>query len=97
MSLAHLLGTESAILIGSAPELLRGLGVLRDDSPTPLVDPSPSPLLFFTPERELRPQTFKRKRNIDESDGNGDVVMRPIEWKRTKTGELREVIDLTQD
>jgi hypothetical protein len=80
------------------PELLRGLGVIRETSPTPPGDRSASPLLFFTPDPERRQQgTVKRKRNIDESDGNGDVVMRPIEWKRTKTGELREVVDLTQD
>ena len=79
-------------------ELLRGLGVIRAASTTPTVDRSPSPLLFFTPEPERRSQdTLKRKRGIDESDGNGDVVMKPIEWKRARTGELLEVIDLTQD
>jgi hypothetical protein len=54
--------------------------------------------LFFTPEPDIRPQGIpKRKRDIDETDGNGDIVMKAIEWKRARTGEMLEVIDLTQE
>ena len=81
----------------STTELLRSLGVIEAASPAP-ASRSASPLFFFTPEPEMRSQGIsKRKRDVDETDGNGDLVMKPIEWKRARTGEVLEVIDLTQD
>lgn len=86
-----------AINITSATEPLLGLGVIQAPSSAP-ASRSPSPLSFFTPEPEVRPRGIpKRKRDIDETDGNGDIVMKPIEWKLARTGEMLEVIDLTQD
>lgn len=79
-------------------ELLRSLGIVAAASPAPSVNRNPPPLGFFTPEPDIRSQTTsKRTGDTDETDGNGDLVMKSIEWKRARTGELLEVIDLTND
>lgn len=41
--------------------------------------------------------TSKRERDVDETGGNADVIMKPIEWKRARMGEMLVVVDLTQD
>jgi hypothetical protein len=80
----------------STTELLRSLGVLEAASPIRAYR-TPSPIVSFTPELELKSEnTLKRKREADETDGIDDVVMRSMERKRARTGEMLEVIDLTQ-
>lgn len=80
----------------STIELLRSLGVLEAASPVPAYR-TPTPMVSFTPELELKSEnTLKRKREADETDGKDDVVVWLMERKRARTGEMLEVIDLTQ-
>ena len=81
----------------STIELLRSLGVLEAASPVPAYRTT-SPAVSSTPELELKSEdTLKRKREADEKDGEGDVVIMMMERKRARTGEMLEVVDLTQD